>query len=171
MKNILAAWFVAIALSACELPPVPIPVEGETLVESNPLVVTLNSLGFEQFTNFDLASTAAFKNEVGSLNKVKAIYLDQFTLAVVAPADASIDFIHAGTFSFAADGKIEQLVAEIPSRPADGAKTIELHTFDQTNLKDIIASEQFTLTSNLDVTSPDQDTTVRARLVFMIHLN
>ncbi|WP_119393277.1 putative periplasmic lipoprotein [Salinibius halmophilus] len=171
MKKMIAALIASFTLAACELPPIPIPVEGETVVESNSLVVTLNALGFDQFTDFDLTSTSEFKNEVGSLSKVKAIYLDQFTLEAVSPADASIDFIHAGTFSFAADGEREQLVAEISSRPADGAKTLALRTYNETNLKNIIASEKFTLTSDLDVTSPDQDTTVNAKLVFMIHLN
>lgn len=170
-NKILLLCAAILALTACELPPIVVPVEGETQVESNTAIVLLNGLGFEEFTNFDLTNTAEFKNEVGSLSKVKAIYLDQFTLTATAPSDASIDFISAGSFSFEAPGEAEQLVAEISTSPAAGAKVIDLKTFSDRNLKPIIASESFSMTSNLDATSPNQDTTVKARLVFMIHLN
>lgn len=175
MRRSMTKFFLlctaVLALAACEFPPIAVPVEGETQVESSTAIVLLNGLGFEQFTNFDLTNTAEFKNEVGSLSKVKAIYLDQFTLTATAPNDATIDFITAGSFSFEAPGEMAQLVAEIASSPAEGAKTIDLKTYSDTNLKPIIASESFSMTSDLDATSPDQDTAVKARLVFMIHLN
>lgn len=141
-------------------------VSGQTTVQRGTLLEELlEQFSFGAFMNMDVSSTSEFENNQAEKDRVVEARLVGATLTITAPEGQDFDFIDEITFFVEAPGQPEREVASkaVPR----GVDTFQLDLED-VDLAPYVRAETMSVTTEVTGRRPDEDTTIRADLVFHI---
>jgi len=128
--------------------------------------ILLTSLGFNQFSQFDISSSQSFKQRVGDVSKVTFVNLETFTLSTTDP-DQSLDFFSRVSFYIAIGDGPEELIAYADDFPL-GIKAMRLSVEKNLDLTQYIKSQNITIRAEASGSQPISDTELKADLVFLV---
>jgi len=127
---------------------------------------SLTELGFDEFTQFDINASQAFKDKVGSVSKVTFINLQTFELETTDP-ELSIDFLDKVSFYISIANGPERLLAHLDSVPLNSNRVL-LDVDRSLDLTPYIKSENITIRTEVIGTIPNVDTELTANLIFLV---
>jgi len=146
-----------------------VPVDAEaTIPAATILDQLLEPFSFGALESIDF--TQELKNQGVSKSDVDSVHLTIFSLAVIAPAGQTFDFIDSISFSVETDGQPKALVAKLDSVPK-GATKIELDVETSLELAPYVVAPSMRMTASVQGKRPMQETKITAHLVFDIDVN
>jgi hypothetical protein len=132
-------------------------IAGSSLLED--LFSDLPFSGFDEIT-FD----QQFKNQGVTEDQVDSVRLTTFTLTIESPASGTFDFLEQIDFYAESPNQPKVRIARAASIPP-GAREIAL-VIDDVELAPYVTAEYMTITTDAKGRRPDDDTTLKASLVF-----
>lgn len=158
------------ALSACSnLDNFDVSVTGKAQVQKATLVEKL--LGQAEFAGLNqIDLTQDFKNQGVTKNDVDAVHLKSMTLSVTAPPEGNFDFLSSLAFFAEADGLDKVQMASLDPVPK-GMKELNVLVNNSVELKPYVVAPVMRITSHIEGTRPDQDTTIEVRAVLDVDVH
>mgnify|MGYP006906266911 CR=1 FL=1 len=130
-------------------------VSGGSIIED-----LLGDLGFDGFTNMNLADSEKLKNQGVEPGDIKDVRLVSFELETLSPKDGDLSFLSTVEIWVESPGLEPVLIAEAVEFPK-GTKVVSFDVMD-VDLTDFVVSESMTLTTEIEANSPKDDTRIRA---------
>lgn len=141
-------------------------VDSTSTIKAGGLFQNLVSNTFGDFASMDLSQAQGFRNAGVEKDDVDSVKLTSAVLAIEAPADGTFEFLDAITFFIEADGVEKKRLAFKDSIPNDAtAVTLDLEDLE---LAPYVTAETMTITTDATAHAPQQDTTIKASLVFAV---
>jgi len=140
-------------------------VEGKSIGESIGADF-LGELGFSNFNQFDISSSQTFKDEIGDVSRVEYVNLETFTLSVTDNTQ-DLGFFSSVDFYISIDGESEVLIASSDDFTMS-PKSVSLIVDKTIDLTPYIKSQNIKIRSDVSLERPDEDTEIRADLLFLV---
>lgn len=158
------------ALSSCSnLDNFDVAVDGKAQVQKATLVEKL--LGQVEFTGLNqIDFTEEFKNQGVTKNDVDSVHLKSMTLSITAPPDGRFDFLSSLAFFAEADGLDKVQIASLDVVPK-GMKELNLLVNKSAELKPYVVAPVMRITTHIEGTRPDQDTTIEVHAVLDVDVH
>lgn len=158
-----------VGLTCSSIDNVQVEASGETTVEGDLLGELLGQLSFLGFEGIDISQSQEFENKGYTKDQIDSVRLRSFTLAITAPEDGNFDFLTRISFFAEADGLPEVEIARLD--PVEtGKREIEMELLD-VDLRDYAVADSMTISTSATGTTPEEDTTIQARLVLDVDVN
>lgn len=174
MRSALLFSLVALFTLGCDqLTTVMVDVESESTVQGGSLLGnTFVTLGFDNYTSFDVSSSSEFQNNDATKNNIGESYVTAFKLEVMSPEGATLNFIeemqiYINDADASGDGT---LVASIDANTDTNVEVLYFDTYDY-EIGQYLRADSTEVTVKAKGDEPNQDTEIRATMTFKIKLN
>jgi hypothetical protein len=145
-----------------------VPVTSESTIQGSSLPgVNLLPFNFANFAALDLSSTSEFKNQGVSKDQVQSVKLKSAVLDVTAPAGGNFDFLKNLEFDVAKSDQDTKVPVAHITTIAPGSVRLTLDV-DDVELGPYVTADAMKVTTKANGTPPNQDTTIKASLVFEV---
>ena len=166
----LAAVVLASLTCSSEVDNVEIEQDGRANIPAGSVVdQLLGDLAFAGFDDIEISQSQELENQGYTEEQIDSVHLTSLTLTVSAPAGGNFDFLDSIAFFVEAEGEDRLEIARLEPVP-DGQTELDVPVTDAELLAYAVAPEM-TVTTEVSGTSPDEDTTVDAHLVFDVDIN
>lgn len=138
----------------------------QSTIEGSDLLGDLFTVTFPDLATIDLSNTSEFQNQGVAKEDIDSVKLSNFTLKVVSPDTQDLAFFDALSFFVEADGLDRVRIAHYEDFQA-GQREINL-VLDDVELRDYVASDNMSVTTEVTARQPPDDTVLDASLVFTV---
>ena len=129
----------------------------------------LDGLGFDGFSNFDIAQSEEFQNQGITKNQIEYAKLSAFTLRVTHPAGQDLSFLDSLKIFVAAENQPPRLVASGGNFPA-GSAGVDL-VLENVDLKPFITAPTAEFSTEVQGRRPQQESSIEAVIKIFVEVD
>lgn len=126
-------------------------------------------VGFGDFVKFDITDSRQLQNQGVTRDQIDSVRVDALRLEVLSPQGGDLSFLENLEFFVEAPGEERRRIAYGGPFP-QGQSTVSLE-LDDVELAPYAAAESMTITTSVEGTRPDEETTVEATIELMVDVN
>lgn len=169
LRRFLAGMALAGMCTCAGIDNIDVPIDAKANIPKATLVDTL--LGLVKFTGFDsIDLSQELQNQGVTKDDVDSVKLTSFTLTIEAPPGQTFDFLDSLAFFAESKGLDKVQIASLNPVPK-GKSKLTLDVNGDVDLKPYVVAPSMTVSSEVDGSRPDNDTTVAASVVLDVDVH
>lgn len=160
-----------LSLAACDgtLLTIELDYESTVQVEQGTVLETLvGGMGFGDFLNMDITDSTELENQGVGPGDINSVRITHFELEATEPANGDLSFLESLDLVVGGPDLPDQVVASQSDFP-EGQALVVMNLMD-VDLVDYAVSESMDLTTEVSGRRPEQDTSVRAYVIFDVEV-
>ncbi len=170
VARIAGLLFILFALQCSSIDNIQVETSSETTIPARSLVEDLvGNLAFLGFDGFDISQSEEFQNGGYTKDQIDSVRILSLQLEIVAPEGATFDFLESIHFFVEAEGLPRVQIAGLAAI-ADGQTLLDLD-IDKVELLEYVVSPTIKITTEATGLRPEQETQVKADLIFDVDVN